>query len=336
MLHKIEIKDFVNAAGTKQDIRFSYQVFGLPLGQAPIVLVNHSLTGNSEITGIKGWWNDLVGDARLIDTTRFTVLAFNMPGNGYDGEAANLLHNYKEFTLGDIARIYLKALEQLQIKQIFAGIGGSIGGALLWELASLKPNLFEHVIPVATNYKATQWLKALCKIQGQILENSAQPLQDARMHAMTFYRTPQSLEAKFNGSLVKTGLNRSVEGWLEYHGKELEQRFQLASYKLMNHLLTTSDISNGTGNHLEAAAAIKGAIHIVTVNSDLFYLPQENWDTYVNLALIKKNSSIHEIKSIHGHDAFLIEHQQLAGFLDPIFNNKLQDEKNKHNTLWSR
>lgn len=337
MLKKIKISGFQNSAGTEQDIRFSYQTFGPELGNSPIVLVNHALSGNSQVTGKDGWWDNIVGEGKCIDTAIYTVLAFNMPGNGFDGKQRNLLHNYREFTLRDIAKIYLMALEKLQINSLFAGIGGSVGGALLWEIAALKPDLFQHIIPVATDYKATQWLRALCKVQDQILNNSAEPLKDARMHAMTFYRSPKSLEAKFGTRSKNHSEERNVENWLEHHGARLAERFQLASYKLMNHLLTTTDISNGTGEHLKAASKIEGFIHIITVNSDLFYLPEENWETYVNLSLTRKNISIYEINSIHGHDAFLIESSQLKVFLNPIFNSKEnQNETDKHSTLWSR
>jgi homoserine O-acetyltransferase len=105
----------------------------------------------------------------------------------------------------------------------------------------------------------------------------------------------------------------------------------------MNHLLTTIDISKGSGNYLEAAKKIEGNIHIVTVNSDWFFLADENWETYVNLSLIKNNVSIHEIRSIHGHDAFLIEASQLSRFLKPVFktNNK-KNEKSEHHLVWNR
>lgn len=337
MLKKIKISGFENSAGTLQDIKFSFQTFGPEPGTAPIVLVNHALSGNSQVTGKNGWWNTVVGDHKGIDTKKYTVLAFNMPGNGYDGVQGNLLQNYKEFTLRDIAKIYIIALEKLQISSLFAGIGGSVGGALLWEIAALKPDLFQHIIPVATDYKATQWLRALCKVQDQILNNSAEPLKDARMHAMTFYRSPKSLEGKFGIGSTNPSEERNVENWLEHHGTKLEERFELASYKLMNHLLTTTDISNGTGEHLKEASKIESRIHIITVNSDRFYLPEENWETYVNLSLRKNNISIHEINSIHGHDAFLIESNQLNAFLNPIFNNKqFQNETDKYSTLWSR
>ncbi|MEP6260188.1 MAG: alpha/beta fold hydrolase [Gillisia sp.] len=335
MINKITIPNFRNSAGTVQDISFSYETFGPALGKAPVVLVNHALSGNSQVTGETGWWKALIGDGKSIDTQKFTILAFNMPGNGYDGDPGNLLQNYREFRLRDFAELYASALDQIGLTQIYAGIGGSIGGSLLWELAALRPQLFEHIIPVATDFKTTQWLRALCKVQDSILNNSAKPLQDARMHAMTFYRSPQSLHAKFDHQPSKPS-EGNIESWLEYHGNKLEERFELATYKLMNHLLTTTDISNGSGDQISAAAKIEGNIHIITVNSDLFFLPGENWDAYVNLSLIKPNIHINEIRSIHGHDAFLIEYTQLTTFLNPIFNQPYQYEKSQHSTLWSR
>ncbi len=327
MLQEIYIKNFKNSAGGIQDIHLSFQQFGQPVDLAAVVLINHALTGNSQITGENGWWSGIVGPGRTIDTNQYAVLAFNIPGNGFSGKKEDLIENYKDFSLKDIARIQALALEELEITKLFAIVGGSIGGALAWELAALQPELAENIIPIATDYKATDWVLANCKVQEQILNNSSSPVKDARMHAMTFYRTPQSLARKFNRSREEVQSCYKVEGWLQYHGDKLEERFQLASYKLMNHLLTTIDISNGSGNYLEAAKKIKGHIHIITVNSDWFFLADENWETYVDLSLAKPNVSINEIKSIHGHDAFLIEASQLVRFLEPVFKtNKIKNE----------
>lgn len=336
MLQEITVPDFKNSAGSVQDINFTYQFFGKDKGDAPLVLVFHALSGNSEVAGPNGWWKEIVGEGKPIDLDHYSVLAFDMPGNGFDGKPENLLHNFREFTLKDIAEIFKSALKKLGIKEIFAGIGGSIGGALAWELAALEPGLFQHIFPVATDYKSSEWLKALCKVQDQILNNSAEPLKDARIHAMTFYRSPQSFKYKFGNPQINVE-NRKIEDWLEFHGRKLEERFQLASYKLMNHLLTTIDISNENEDVISVASTIESGIHIITVNSDNFFLPDDNWDTYVNLSLIKNNISIHEIRSIHGHDAFLIEYFQLAEFLKPVFNiNKTNNETNKYSALWSR
>lgn len=327
MLHKIAISDFENSAGSIQDVLVSFQLFGSEFGTAPIVLVNHALTGNSQVTGENGWWNSIVGPKKTIDTNRFTVLSINIPGNGFDGEERNLIHNYKEFTLRDIAKLFLLTLDKLDVTNLFAIVGGSIGGALAWEMVALRPDLTENLVPIATDLKATDWVIANCKVQDQILNNSENPVSDARMHAMTFYRTPQSFAQKFNRDKEENNTCYKVENWLQHHGEQLENRYKLASYKLLNHLLTTIDIGRATGNYLDAALKIGAKIHLITVNTDWFFLANENWDTYVDLSLHKKNITISEIKSIHGHDAFLIETAQLAQFLTPIFSYQTKKKK---------
>src|SRR5690606_28014485 len=144
-------------------------LFGKALGTAPVVLVNHALTGNSKVAGETGWWTDLVGDDKVIDTKLYTVLAFNIPGNGFDGF---VIENYKDFVARDIAKLFLIGLEKLKIDKLFALIGGSLGGGIAWEMAVLNPNITENLIPVATDWKSTDWLIANCQIQEQILVNS--------------------------------------------------------------------------------------------------------------------------------------------------------------------
>ena len=90
------------------------------MNTAPIVLVNHALTGNSNVIGEQGWWNDLIGESKTIDTNKYTILAFNVPGNGYDGFG---IENYQDFNARDIARIFNQGIIALQISQLFAIIG---------------------------------------------------------------------------------------------------------------------------------------------------------------------------------------------------------------------
>lgn len=317
-LQYINIPDFVTETNKTYTIKLSYQTFGNLLHQAPVVLVNHALTGNSNVIGKNGWWNDLIGDHKCIDTKSYTVLSFNIPGNGFDNYPENLIANYKDFTARDIAKLFALGLEHLQIEQLFAVIGGSVGGGIAWELAALKPNLIQHLIPVATDWKSTDWLIANCHIQDAILNHSSEPLADARMHAMTLYRTPESLTQKFERTKKESALF-NIESWLNYHGNNLTHRFNLSAYKMMNQILRTIDITEGRNDFLKVASKIVSSIHIITINSDLFFKAEENWNAFVELKSAKDNVNIHEIKSIHGHDAFLIEFDQLEKFLKPIF-----------------
>ena len=317
-LKYIPIENYVTKSGVSFSTQLSYQTFGKPLGEAPIVLVNHALTGNSNICGNDGWWTDLIGDNKCIDTTIYTILAFNIPGNGYDDAAENLIENYKDFTARDIAEIFAIALHKLGIEQLFAVIGGSVGGGIAWELAASHPSLCEHVIPIATDWKSTDWVIANCFIQDNILNHSSEPLYDARLHAMTLYRTPESFTEKFKRTNSDNGLF-NIESWLNHHGEILNNRFQLSAYKVMNQILRTIDITNDRGSFLDVASQIHSNIHIITINTDLFFKANENWNTYVDLKSQKENLTIGEIKSIHGHDAFLIEFHQLVSLLKPIF-----------------
>ena len=327
-LEYIKIPNYITESAKSIAITLSYQTFGKSLNEAPIVLVNHALTANSNVIGDSGWWNDLIGDDKCIDTKTYSVLAFNIPGNGFDNKSENLIENYKDFTARDIAKLFAIGIEALKINQLFAVIGGSVGGGIAWELAALKPDLIEHLIPVATDWKSTDWLIANCHIQDAILNHSSQPLADARMHAMTLYRTPESLTQKFERS-KKTDTLFNIESWLNYHGNNLEDRFNLSAYKMMNQILRTIDITAERGSFLEVASRITSTIHIITINSDLFFKAEDNWNTFVDLKSVKENVSIYEIKSIHGHDAFLIEFDQLIRFLKPIFN--LSNIKNQNN-----
>lgn len=320
-LNYIQIPNYITESGKKTTIQLSYQTFGMSINDAPIILVNHALTGNSEVIGKNGWWNELIGENKCIDTRDYCILAFNIPGNGHDNTIESLIENYKDFTARDIAKIFALALAQLNINQLFAVIGGSVGGGIAWELAALKPSLIEHLIPISTDWKSTDWLIANCHIQDAILNNSSQPLIDARMHAMTLYRTPESFTSKFKRSRKNSYLF-NTESWLNHHGKSLNNRFNISAYKMVNQILRTIDITENRGSFLEVASKISSHIHMITINSDLFFKPEENWKTFKELRKVKDNVSIYEINSIHGHDGFLIEFDQLFNFLNPIFKTK--------------
>ncbi|NQV78504.1 MAG: alpha/beta fold hydrolase, partial [Lutibacter sp.] len=136
-LKYITVQNFISEKGIANEaITLSYEVFGKELHTAPIVLINHALTGNSDVAGENGWWKDVVGENKVIDTRKYTILAFNIPGNGYDGF---VIENYKDFVARDIAQLFLIGLKKLKIKELFAIVGGSLGGGIAWEMAVLNP-----------------------------------------------------------------------------------------------------------------------------------------------------------------------------------------------------
>ena len=294
-------------------IPLSYQLFGKDLFTAPVILINHALTGNSNVSGDKGWWKQLVGENQIVDTDQYTVLCFNIPGNGYD---SFLIEDYEDFTPSDIASIFLKGLEALQIKTLYAIIGGSLGGGIAWEMLAQQPDLAEIFIPIACDYRTHDWLHAQCLVQKFLLNDKEEPLQKARIHAMLCYRTPQSLNDRFQNQYNQEKQRLESEDWLIYHGNALNERFSLKAYKLMNHLLMNINVAE------EALENIQARMRMISIDSDLFFPASEIRMCFENLKEKNKNVSYHEIQSIHGHDAFLMEYQQLNNIIKNILQEK--------------
>ncbi|MES2486792.1 MAG: alpha/beta fold hydrolase [Bacteroidota bacterium] len=309
--HKITIPNWQLSSGKSlKDVPLTYQIFGPAISAAPVVLVNHALTGNSNVSGPDGWWNTLIGPGKTIDTTHFTVVAFNIPGNSYGSDF--FIENYAAVTVADVAALFWQGLKSLGVNSLFAIIGGSLGGGVTWHMAAQQPDKLQHLIPVATDHKATDWVIANVLVQDRILNNSTSPVADARLHAMLLYRTPQSLQERFERNYTNGAF--AIEHWLNRHGKKLEERFALPAYKLMNHLLKTIDVDLAV-----VAAHMGAAIHLVAVDTDLLFTPNETRKTFELLKAAGAEVCYNEIQSAHGHDAFLIEHTQLAAILKPVF-----------------
>lgn len=313
----LSITNVKTATGASfSELNLYYQHFGEPLDKAPVVLINHSLTGDADVAGQKGWWKELVGHDKTIDTKRYAVLAFNIPGNGVGGQTFS---NPKDFHTGDVAALFLKGLELLGVFKLYALVGGSIGGGIAWEMSVLAPELTQYLIPIAADWKANDWILANTFLQKRILENSNNPLEDARIHAMLTYRTPKSFENRFGRTKNEELGIYNIESWLIHHGKKLAKRFELEAYVLVNHLLASINIERNGEEAIELIKKIDAEIHLIAVDSDMFFTPEEDQKTYAMLKPQKASVFYHELKSIHGHDAFLIENDAMEQILTPLF-----------------
>ena len=293
-----------------QNIPLSYQLFGQDLHSAPIVLINHALTGNSTVAGERGWWKTLVGDGKIIDTNKYTIVCFNIPGNGYDDFYVEKIDHC---STKDVANFFIQGLDYLGIEKLYALVGGSIGGAIGWEMLSQRPDLAEYFIPIATDYKTSDWLHSQCLVQQFLLESSVKPMERARIHAMLCYRTPESLNFRFKNEIDAEKKILKSHDWLNYHGKSLTERFSFQAYKLMNKLLMSIDVNEADLEEINAE------IHLIAIDTDLFFPAFEMQHTHDILSKRDRNVFYHEIKSIHGHDAFLMEYEQLNSILKPLF-----------------
>ena len=135
--HKFE--NFKLSSGENVSVSLSYQTFGLQLGKGPLVVVNHSLTGDSNISGDNGWWSELIGSKKMINTDKFCVMCINIPGNIQEKRGFNYGNKW---ILSDVAKLFVQLLKNLGVRKVHSLIGGSIGGGLVWEMGLLDEKFF--------------------------------------------------------------------------------------------------------------------------------------------------------------------------------------------------
>lgn len=297
-----------------KDFVLSYRVYGSFTKSSKNVLVCHALTGSSKLSGENGWWNGFIGEDKCIDPTRYPSICFDIPGNG----AVDFEYDRKKLVLKDVARLIILALEKLAIHNFYAGIGPSLGGGLLWELAVEKPTMFEYIFPLGSHYKSFDWLIGSNHIQEKIINTSTQGIEIARMVAMMFYRSSKDFEQKFNGSLNENG-TKNVVSYLDYQGEKLKNRFSKEAYLSMNHFLSSINVADTYTNLEEALLRISCKIRMVGINSDVLFPTHFSKEAYQLLKKLDKDVEYLELESDHGHDSFLIEFEKLEDLIGDYF-----------------
>lgn len=110
----------------------------------PTIVVLHALSGNSEVTGEKGWWKEIIGEQKVIDTKQYNILAIDTLGNGFFTQTHEVIHSVDQIQIQDIAKINLWLLNELKLTEIHSLIGGSLGGAIAWEMWHLSRKRFSN------------------------------------------------------------------------------------------------------------------------------------------------------------------------------------------------
>jgi homoserine O-acetyltransferase len=326
-IRTIDLQNFTLEKGKQQEIiSLSYQTMGQPIGTAPVIVVNHSLTGNSNVCGRNGWWNGIIGENKTIDTDTYTIITFNIPGNGYNENEEDLIANYRDFTIRDIATVFWEGLFTLKVNSLFAVIGGGLGGAIAWEMAALQPNRIENLIPIATDWKTTDRIIANVLIQDQLLNNSEDPIVDARYYANLYFKNPEYVNQLFRRTNLESSSITSIEKCILTKNKCL-----ISGYRLMNFIQKSNDLCRNRNDFKTVMSSIKATIHLIGIDTDGMYSVDENRILFLKLRKIKNNVFYHEIESDFGQDAYLKETETIATFLQPIFKSKQISIRNKFN-----
>ncbi|MGH7707355.1 MAG: homoserine O-acetyltransferase family protein [Vulcanimicrobiaceae bacterium] len=311
------------------DVVQRISIYGTPRPDgANVVLVEHALTGSSRTAE---WWPGIVGPGCLLDTDRLAVVGVNILGSCYGSTGPTSLDpsgrpygaEFPVIGVGDMVRAQQLALAQLEITQFAAVAGGSLGGMQALEWALRFPTACDHAIVVgAYDYLSALGI-ALNAVAREAIRNGGPTPQAgielARKIAMLTYKSDALLAERFGRNADRRGGDPyanhddrfDVEGYLDYQGRIFSTRMDDASYLTITRAM---DLFDTLDRPLPAQLP---ALTFVGISSDWLFLPQYVRAAADRFAAAGSDSIYLEMRSDHGHDAFLAETAALADLIAP-------------------
>ncbi len=313
------------------------------------MLVLHALTGDSHLTGpaapghpTAGWWTELVGPGRALDTDRWFVVAPNVLGGcqGSTGPSSTAPDGrpwgsrFPFLTQRDQVAAEVRLADALGIDRWALVVGGSMGGMRALEWAVAHPRRVGALLVLATAAAASAEQIAHASAQLHAIRTDPgwhggdyhhlppgggphRGLGLARRLAQITYRSEPELAARFgraaqSGEHPWRGGRFAVESYLDHHAAKLAHRFDAGSYVVLNEAMNAHDLGRGRGG--TAAALRRAAVPalVAAVDSDRLYPPAQQAEL---AALLPDADALRTLSSPHGHDGFLLE----AGQVAPLF-----------------
>ena len=306
-----------------------------------VVWIFHALTANSRP---HEWWDGLVGEGRLFDPEQYFIVCVNTPGGCYGSigpldfnpaTGTPFYHDFPFFTTRDIIRSFQPLRKFLGISKINIGIGGSMGGQQLLEWAVEEPELFENIIPIATNAFHSAWGIAFNTTQRMAIEADGTwhkkqlnaglaGMKAARSAALISYRSYESYVTKQSNN--ESQLNPTLHGesvggaasYQRYQGDKLADRFNAFSYYTLTKTMDSHNTGRNRGGVHEALQRITANTLVAGITSDyLFPVSEQQF-----LAEHIPGAQFVTIDSIYGHDGFLLEFNQLKKHISNFLNKQ--------------
>ena len=357
-----------------KDYTLVYETYGqLNADRSNAVLVCHALNASHHVAGVhadaqghplpksEGWWDNLIGPGKPLDTNRFFVIGINNPGScfGSTGPMHTNPNTGKPYgadfpvvTVEDWVNAQARLLDTLGITPLAAVLGGSLGGmqALSWTLQ--HPQRVRHCVAVATAPNLSAQNIAFNEVarqaivtdpdfhQGHFYAHGVVPrrgLRVARMIGHITYLSDDVMEEKFGRELVGRTLGDApnystqdiefqVESYLRYQGDKFSDYFDANTYLLITRALDYFDPARLHGGDL--AAAMKQALAkflVISFTTDWRFSPARSREIVKALVDNRHDVSYAEIDAPHGHDAFLLDDPRYHGVVRAYFERIAQE-----------
>lgn len=323
----------------------TYETYGeLNADKSNAVLICHALSGNHHVAGkyketdkAPGWWDNLVGPGRPLDTNKFFVIGVNNLGGCHGSSGPSNTNpatdrpysaTFPVVTVEDWVESQARLMDYLGIEQLAAVIGGSLGGmqALQWTIAF--PERVRHALVIASAPNLTAQNMAFNEVarqaiitdpefhDGDYYNHGVVPrrgLRIARMLGHITYLSDDVMGAKFGRKLRDGNIKYSfdvefeMESYLRYQGDKFAGEFDANTYLRMTRALDYFDPALNYGGSLSAALAhVKAKFLVVSFTSDWRFSPARSKE--IVKALLDNEISVRyaEVTAAHGHDAFLM------------------------------
>ena len=314
------------------EIDIAYTTYGqLNSDKSNVIWVIHALTGDSNASE---WWNGLIGEDKFYDPADHFIICANLLGSCYGSTqpfsenpatGEPYYYDFPQMTSRDMASGLERLRVHLKIDHIHTLIGGSLGGQVALEWSYILENKVKNAIILASTAKTTPWVIGFNETQRMAIESDCtwgechelagqKGLETARAIAMLTYRHPTDLATKQADPENKVDDYRAAS-YLRYQGQKLAKRFNALSYWTLSKTMDSHDLGRNRGGLDDALGKIEANVLAIGVDSDLLFLPSES--QFISQKV--KRGTYKEITSTAGHDAFLIEFEQLSYILKSFY-----------------
>lgn len=307
-----------------------------------VIWIFHALTANSNPAE---WWPGLVGEGKLFDPSKYFIICVNKPGSPYGsisplsnipGTEQSYYQAFPVFSIRDMIRTFQQLKDHLGIRRILAGLGGSTGGMQLLEWAIEEPELFDHIVPIATNAALSPWAIAFNASQRMAIEADPtwlEPRPDAGQKGMAAARSIALLSYRhYNGYEITQPRDKSfveltqnvfyaADNYQRYQGMKLVNRFNALCYYRLTQSMDSHDVGRNRGGVEKALQAITARTLVIGISSDVLYPIVEQEYLQQNI----RGAQLLRITSDFGHDGFLLEYEKIETAL-----KKFMDERSSH------
>jgi homoserine O-acetyltransferase len=343
--------------GYLEEVTLAYETWGeLDSSGENAILIVHALTGDSHCAGgvseayrRGGWWDEMVGPGRPVDTDEHFVVCSNVLGgcSGSTGPASvdpetdcPYGMRFPIITIRDIVRTQKRLLDNLGVTKLEVVIGGSIGGQQALEWAVEFPDFVEKAVPVAATGALGPQGLGMSEIGrraimadpdwqgGDYYGTGRSPetgLAIARMAGMLTYQSAEGQWERFGREEAtrpalheEFGGRFEVESYLHYQGRDLTGRFDANSYLYLTRAMDLYDVGAGYASHEEAYERIRAEVLFVGISSDWLFPAREVRAAAELAKAAGAEAHYEEIQSPNGHDAFLKDWDELRAAVGPF------------------